>query len=316
MGGKLGGVAARRNRELSLPKNSRDRDHQRIDRHGYCVTVRYIMEEAMRRFALILSVGLALATPAAACGPDTDCQLGDRTYRIQMPEAAEGKIGALVFAHGYRGSAKGTMRNKGLRALANDLGIALVATKSASQDWLIPGVPENPAEDGSKEFDYYDAVIDDLEARFNIDRTKLVVSGFSAGGMMVWNLACHRGQSFRAFIPIAGTFWQPVPAACPSFPVNLVHIHGLSDKIVPLEGRKIAQTRQGSVTKALELLNTSGGFGNPSVKLEVHGDLKCKQWFGKDQKYLAFCSHPGGHSIKMDYLRAAWAMLRGAGAVP
>lgn len=270
----------------------------------------------MRRTVLTLAGSLALATPAAACGPDTDCQLGDRTYRIQMPGNADGSVGALIFSHGYRGSAKGTMRNKGLRALANEMGMALVATKSASQDWLIPGVPENPAEDGSKEFEYYDAVIEDLKMRFGIDTDKLIASGFSAGGMMVWNLACHRGDAFAAFIPIAGTFWQPVPEACPSFPVNLVHIHGTSDKIVPIEGRKIAQTRQGSVTEALALLKAEGGFGNPSVKLEVDGDLGCKQWPDGNGKYLAFCTHPGGHSIKMDYLRMAISMLKSAGALP
>lgn len=270
----------------------------------------------MRIFALAVAGSLVAATSAAACGPDTDCQIGDRTYRIQMPEGVDGPVGALIFSHGYRGSAKGTMRNKGLRALANELGVALVATKSASQDWLIPGVPENMAEDGEKEFRYYDDLIDDLQSRFGIDTENLVASGFSAGGMMVWNLACYRGESFRAFIPIAGTFWRPVPDACPSFPVNLVHIHGTSDKIVPLEGRKIAQTHQGSVTKALALQNAAGDFGDPSVKLEVEGDLGCKQWHNADGKFLAFCTHPGGHSIKMDYLRMAWGMLQKAGALP
>lgn len=270
----------------------------------------------MRITALILAIGLGVAAPAAACGPDTDCPLGDRTYRIQMPEGVDGPVGALIFSHGYRGSAKGTMRNKGLRALANELGVALVATKSASQDWLIPGVPENIAEDGSKEFEYYDALIDELEAKFGIDRTRLVASGFSAGGMMVWNLACYRGESFRAFIPIAGTFWRPVPGACPSFPVNLVHIHGTSDKIVPLEGRKIAQTYQGSVPKALALLRAAGDFGDPLAGSQIEGDLACTRWSNADGMTLASCEHPGGHSIKMDYLRMAWRMLQDAGALP
>ncbi|MEM7058056.1 MAG: polyhydroxybutyrate depolymerase [Pseudomonadota bacterium] len=267
----------------------------------------------MRRFGLIVTCSMAFVAPAAACGPDTDCQLGDRTYRIQMPESAEGKVGALIFAHGYRGSAKGTMRNKALRSLANELGVALVATKSASQDWLIPGVPENTAEDGLKEFEYYDALIDDLEQKFGIDRDNLVASGFSAGGMMVWNLACQRGGAFSAFIPIAGTFWQPVPVTCPSFPVNLVHIHGTADKIVPLEGRKIAQTRQGSVTKAMSLLKTEGVFGDPSQS-EGSG-LACETAANDKNQVLGFCTHPGGHSIKMDYLRKAWQMLQDAGAI-
>ena len=267
----------------------------------------------MKRFFI---AALLMPTAASACGPDTDCILGERTYRIQMPtDAGDGPLGAILYSHGYGGSAKAAMRNKSLRDLADELGMALVATKSASKDWLIPGVPENPSEDGMKEFAYYDALIDELENRFNIDRTRLVATGFSAGGMMVWNLACHRGDAFAAFIPVAGTFWEPVPTSCPSGPVNMVHIHGTADKIVPLAGRRIQQTKQGNVNLAMDRAVAAGQFGNPLKALATFNDLYCKKWMNADGKLLAFCQHPGGHSIKMNYLRAAWTMLQEADAL-
>ena len=66
-----------------------------------------------------------------ACGPTTDCRLGERTYRIRMPENHENysKIGAIFFMHGYRGSAKGVMGNRSLGNAVSDLGLALVAPK-------------------------------------------------------------------------------------------------------------------------------------------------------------------------------------------
>ena len=265
---------------------------------------------------LLLAAMAVMLAPSAglACGPDTDCLIGERTYRIQMPaNPGDGPIGALVYAHGYGGSAKAAMRNKALRALADELGMALVATKSASKDWLIPGVPENPNEDGQKEFTYYDAVIDQLERDHNIDRSRLVATGFSAGGMMVWNLACHRGDSFAGFLPIAGTFWQPEPANCPGAPVHLIHIHGLSDKIVPLKGRKIGPTHQGSVPKVLDRTIRDGGFSDAAER-DI-GGLACQLRSNSAGKVLGFCTHPGGHSIKMDYLRSGLDMLREAGAL-
>lgn len=66
---------------------------------------------------ILVAMALACVAPAAfACGPDTNCQLGDRHYRIAMPEGHDGvtHFGAIVFAHGYRGSARGAMRNIGM----------------------------------------------------------------------------------------------------------------------------------------------------------------------------------------------------------
>ena len=65
----------------------------------------------MRVLAIFLTTGV-LAGPALACGPDTDCMLGDRHYRIAMPEGqSTDPVGAVVFAHGYRGSAAAVMQN-------------------------------------------------------------------------------------------------------------------------------------------------------------------------------------------------------------
>lgn len=270
----------------------------------------------MRMFLLAAFGLMLMSAPARACGVETDCMLGDRTYRIAMPEGHDTRpTGALIYAHGYRGSAKAAMRNKALIAFAHGQGMAFVATKSAGIDWMIPGVPANPAATGEVELSYHDAVIEDLVARHGIDRERLVATGFSAGGMMVWNLACHRGAAFRAFVPLAGTFWSPVPARCPAGPVNLVHVHGTADKIVPLTGRAIAETRQGNVFEALEMLGTGRGYGE---RRPAPGgvDLTCARRVAARGEVLALCTHPGGHSLKVAYLGAAFALLRQAGALP
>lgn len=263
----------------------------------------------MRMLALISVVSLALSVgPTAACGVDTDCKLGDRIYRIAMPESGT-TTGAIVYMHGYRGSAKGAMRNAALKDLAHRNGLALVAAKSAGDDWRIPGVPEDPSVSGEEEFTYFDGLIDDLETRHGIDRTNLIATGFSAGGMMVWNLACRRGGSFKAFVPIAGTFWDPVPDTCPDYPVDMVHIHGTTDKIVPLAGRPIAQTHQGDVLIAIDRLVAAGGYEDKVSDLETD-DLSCKIGESGDQRVMAFCTHPGGHSFKAEYLDTALDILK------
>ena len=249
-----------------------------------------------------------LITPVAACGETTDCQLGDRTYRIHLPTHDSGeRMGAIIFAHGWRGNAGQVMTNKSLLALADELGVALVAPQSRGEDWQLPGRPRHTDNTGEEEFTYFRQLVDEIAKRFPIDRSRLLMSGFSAGGMMTWNLACHQGKLFAGFAPIAGTFWEPVPESCPSPPVDLIHFHGTSDKMVPIEGRVIADTKQGEVPVALALFSESGKFRKPSP-VPAKG-LDCERRESPDGKILEFCTHPGGHIYKADYVRRAWESL-------
>ncbi|MEL6967678.1 MAG: prolyl oligopeptidase family serine peptidase, partial [Pseudomonadota bacterium] len=179
--------------------------------------------------ALLLAVVCTFlpAFAAHACGEDTDCKLGDRTYRIAVPADGEPPKGAIIFAHGYRGTAAGVMRNRSMKRAVTGLGLALVAPKSARQDWDIPNAPR-PGKFLEKA--YFRDLKAALVERHGIDGDRIMMSGFSAGGMMVWNTACHMGDLFAAYVPIAGTFWYPVPDQCTTLPVSIIHIHGTSDR--------------------------------------------------------------------------------------
>ncbi|MEM9332723.1 MAG: prolyl oligopeptidase family serine peptidase [Pseudomonadota bacterium] len=262
---------------------------------------------------ILFAIAFSFTTPGHACGPTSDCRIGDRHYRIKMPENHNGTdvIGAIVYAHGYRGNAAGMMRNKSMAEMANKLGVALISTKSASDDWLIPGVPENPASNGKVELEYFDAVVADATARFPIDKNKLMATGFSAGGMMTWNLICHRSELFAGFAPMAGTFWEPEPATCDTPPANVVHIHGTSDRIVPLLGRPIQQTHQGQIPQVMDMYKKYGGY-KKSGDTEF-SDLVCEDAKNAEGKILNFCLHPGGHSFKSEYVRFAWETLEKTG---
>ena len=269
----------------------------------------------MPRIALIFALfaGLSTASPALACGSDSDCRVGGgRSYRIHLPQKPSGNsFGAIFFAHGYRGSAAGVMRNKSLTRLADRLGVALVALDAGSDDWALPGAP-HPAR-GRNEMGYADNVIADVTKRFGIDPSRLVASGFSAGAMLVWNLACERGDRFAGFIPISGTFWAPVPKNCASPPANLIHIHGDADRTVPLLGRPIARAHQGEVPKALAMYTRHGGFGAPRRKRV--GDLRCQVQRNPAGNILTFCAFKGGHSFRTEFLAQAWRMLAKAGQI-
>ncbi|MEM9140334.1 MAG: PHB depolymerase family esterase [Pseudomonadota bacterium] len=267
----------------------------------------------MRAIWMALILSMALGAPAWACSADTDCLLGDRTYRIALPPGpAQGPLGALIFAHGYGGSAGAEMANQGLRALAHENRMALVAPNSVGEAWMIPHLPDHRAEDGAREYAFFEALVEDLSTRHGIDRHRTVIAGFSAGAMLVWNLACHRGQSFGAFLPIAGTFWEPMPTDCPTEAGPLVHIHGTADAVVPMIGRRVWQMHQGDVGRAMTMMMEAGDFADPFQT--ESGDLTCRQRQNADGKLLALCTHPGGHDLRTSDLQAAIRMFVETGA--
>lgn len=157
----------------------------------------------MKRFLRPLVLALSML-PAAAfgCGSDSDYRLGERHCRIHIPkQSADHAMPALVFAHGFRGSAAGVMKNTAMIRWANDKGVALIALKSAGLDWDIPFAPRTFDSDGHAEEAYVQAVLEDAQKRFGIDRARVIMSGFSAGGMMTWHMACDRPDLFFWICP-------------------------------------------------------------------------------------------------------------------
>lgn len=256
---------------------------------------------------------LCLASPALACGPDTDCQIGDRSYRIALPEGHDGAtpVGAVIWSHGYRGSAKGVMRNGSLRRMVSDLGLALIAAQGQGGTWDLPNGPRTMDSTGAAEFAYFEQVIADAARRFPIDTAQLTASGFSAGGMMTWNLACARPGLFAGFVPVSGTFWLTPPETCEAPVTSIVHVHGDADRTVPLKGRPIGETKQGEVAEALRMYAGFGGFSGPSA-FSTDG-LTCEKQAAPDGNILTFCLFKGGHSFRTEHLRFGLLELARAG---
>jgi polyhydroxybutyrate depolymerase len=91
----------------------------------------------------------------------------------------------------------------------------------------------------------------------------------------------------------------------------MVHVHGTTDKIVPLAGRPIAETHQGDVLIAIDRLVEAGGYEAEVTEREAK-DLSCKVGQNASGRRLGFCTHPGGHSFKTEYLSTALEILEGS----
>ena len=263
--------------------------------------------------AILLFLFTLWSLPATACGAETDCSVGDRIYRIALPESGAAPVGAVIWAHGYRGTAAGVMGNGSLRKMILDAGLALIAVQGVDGTWDLPNGPRTADSTGAAEFAYFDEVILDATKRFALDPKRIVASGFSAGAMMVWNLACSHPERFAGFIPVSGTFWLRPPQTC-ALPVSsIVHFHGNRDTTVPLTGREIGATKQGDVAEALAFYGRFGDFG-PATRKQ-RGDLTCDSRANAQGNILEFCLFKGGHSFRTEHLRLGLEALRAAGHI-
>jgi polyhydroxybutyrate depolymerase len=264
-------------------------------------------------FPLLASLAAFAPAPAGAvtagCGGETACRIEGGEYRIRLPQGREGKTpnGAIVFLHGWRGSAVGEMRNPAWARLADRLGVAFVVPQGEGGTWSYPGAPRQLRD----EFAFFEALVDDLADRFALRRDRLLATGFSMGGSMVWNLACHRGGLFAGYAPIAGAFWDPVPPDCPSEVPVLFHVHGTADRTVPLEGRPIGERwHQSDVSESLALWQDKAGLPRAFPETAPAQGLACqRQEPAAGRGLLEVCLHGGGHSVRAEWVERAWRAL-------
>lgn len=199
-----------------------------------------------------------------------------------------------VFFHGWQSSAAAFASDPTFVAGFQARGQLLILPDGLGKSWSFHGSPKH----GRDELAFMDAVRADMLRRWPVDTKRLLVSGFSIGGTMTWDLACYRGGDYAAFAPVSGAFWDPLPERCAT-PVNLLHTHGTADDVVPMGGRPIGDhARQGNVMRGLEIWRTVDGCqAAPSRTFEAHG-LACEVWEGcASGKEIELCRHPGGHMI-------------------
>ncbi len=167
-----------------------------------------------------------------------------REYILKVPTSYQEDIPtALVFnLHGFGGCATdysiaiGNFYN--FKELANSENIIVAYPQGAyrqekEETYWEPG---DTGSDNIYENDVYffDQLILDIEAEYNIDKSMIYACGYSNGGMMAYSLACNRSQVFSAIGIMSGTMLEEDCAL--EQPVPIIKFHGIEDGVLPYEG--------------------------------------------------------------------------------
>lgn len=269
---------------------------------------------------LLRALLLLLLTPLAAeaCGAETPCEAGGGAYLAEVPPGA-GPHPALILLHGYGGTGAGMLRDRAVAEAALGRGYAVIAPQGAPREEGDRGGAWNSFASPERRDDiaFLSAVAEDAAARFALDRGRMLLAGFSGGGMMAWRVACDAPEAFAAYAPVAGLLWRPLPAACAG-PVSLFHVHGWADAVVPLEGRSVAGGRitQGDLFAGLALLRAALGCPKDDPdRSAAAGPFLLRSWEGcAGGARLALGLHPGGHRIPEGWAALALDWFEGKAA--
>lgn len=249
-------------------------------------------------FAAVLSLTGISSVIAGDCGdPDTPCDIEGGSYHIATPQTAAGEqAGIFVFLHGSGGTGAAGIKNQGFVDRVTSRGYALLTPTGLNKDWSVyDGLP-----DARDDVAFLRDVITDAAQRFDLDPDAVVMTGFSRGASMVWDVACAAPDTATAYAASAGGFWEPMKPTCEA-PVHLRHSHGFRDRTVPLEGRqgvwRDQAFHQGNILTGLDIWRETNGCVGAANSSDLEGDRWTKVWDNCDSGSLILQIWDGGHGL-------------------
>lgn len=254
--------------------------------------------------ATLLALGLIAAQNAhAGCldAPDP-CKIPLGEYHIALPEqAANTSLPVVVFLHGYGSHGGNTMGNPRLVQPILDRGYAFIAPNGLPRrngpgaSWVFHPDQEQRRD----ELEFINAVLDDA-SKHGLDRSRVLLGGFSEGAFMTSYIACRAPDQFAGYAALAGGFWRPHPDKCTG-PVRLFQTHGWSDGTVPLEGRPLAGGKflQGDIFQTLQIWRDANSCTQMRAdERSAKGPYWIRKWTHcAPGSALEFALHPGGHIL-------------------
>ncbi|MDI1250619.1 MAG: dienelactone hydrolase family protein [Lacunisphaera sp.] len=162
-------------------------------------------------------------------------------YKPQTPSAV------VIMLHGGGGTGRAALWETGWADKSEKEGFLAIFPNAMARDPARPShFSRNPQlwNDGSGRFypgqkapddvRFIAALLDDLSARYSVDKSRIFVTGFSNGASMGFRVGAELSQRIAAIAPVAGALWLDVPAVRP--PVSLCYITGTADPLNLIEG--------------------------------------------------------------------------------
>jgi predicted peptidase len=149
-----------------------------------------------------------------------------------------------------------------VRPALQELGAIIVAPDSTEGQWT---TAQNERS--------VNALLDGVLSSYNIDRKKVVVTGFSMGGAGTWHFGSKYPDRFSAAIPVAG---RPT-ASAEGWRLPVFAVHSRQDEVVPIgpAEARIAELQKAGVRAEMLVLT---GISHYETSRFVDGLKKAVPW--------------------------------------
>lgn len=145
-----------------------------------------------------------------------------REWLIYVPDIVKNgrvKNPPLVFAlHGYSCSAEIYLGNSGWNKVADSRGFIVIFPSALPRKVTLENHDGNMAlpcwnvlwshEEGPDEFAFFMRMLEDVQEKYEIDRTRVYATGHSMGSLMTSSLVLHYPNLFAAAAPCSGVFFE------------------------------------------------------------------------------------------------------------
>ncbi len=168
-----------------------------------------------------------------------------RTYALFVPASwnADHPVPLVLALHGARGDARVMQYLTQFNPIADREGFLLAYPEGLDKQWNDGrnAVFGHPSHANVDDVGFIHELVDRLCAEYNVDRTRIYVTGVSNGAMMCHRLACELTGLFAAAAPVIGAMPEPLPDVCtPAAPMPMLLFNGTDDRLVPWDGGDVA----------------------------------------------------------------------------
>jgi polyhydroxybutyrate depolymerase len=194
-----------------------------------------------------------------------------RFFRVHVPERPElGPAAPLVLAFHGSGQTGDQLRTmSGLDQAADSAGFIVVYLEAAQGAWDIFGALQFL---GLDELGYVREVIERVERRSVIDRSRIIAVGISNGGVMSQQLGCKLADRLAGFVAVAASLPKIMANECaPSRPVSARYILGTEDTFFPVGGSSVLLSVDGTM-EAWAAINGCSGTRARAVRPDLVAD--------------------------------------------
>ncbi|MGC2766254.1 MAG: PHB depolymerase family esterase [Candidatus Acidiferrum sp.] len=188
-----------------------------------------------------------------------------RTYDLHVPTNYDGTKDAplLIALHGRLGTGSDQQRRGHLDRLSDEFGFLVVYPDGLQRSW-VDGRGATPSDKSDvDDVKFISALIDTLESKYKVDRSRIYATGMSNGGFMTGRLACDLSDRIAAVAIVGASISENVAADChPAKPVSALIIQGSEDPLVPfggaLDDQGVALPHDAAVQKFVQVNHCAG----------------------------------------------------------